>query len=94
MKIRESVLDYKTANTTMFARPSLPVEHRAQTVQLILEFPEQRVLRVLVDLRLVLYILRAVRISQRAQTLLVVVVHWPDTRDHHCFRVSTCTNRV
>ena len=64
-------------------------ELRFEAGDLFLEFPKHRVLRVLVDLGLVLDVLRAVRVAQRRERLVVVVVRGTHGGHHQCFCIPT-----
>ena len=66
----------------------LAPQHRLQLADLVLVLPQQRVLRVLVDLRFVADVLRAVRVPQRAQRLIVAVICRREAGDHQRLRVA------
>mmetsp|Transcript_58514 Transcript_58514/g.163164 ORF Transcript_58514/g.163164 Transcript_58514/m.163164 type:complete len:231 (-) Transcript_58514:977-1669(-) len=59
-----------------------------QTSDLVLELADHRVLWVLVDARFVLDAFGPVRVAQRAQGLVVVVIHGTDARAHDGLRVA------
>ena len=63
-------------------------ELRFEPGDLFLEFPKHRILRVLVDLRFVLDVLRAVGVAQRRERLVVVPVRRSKVCNHHSLRVA------
>lgn len=70
----------------------VPVHHLRQLllqfIYFILEVANKRVLRVLVDVRLILDVLGPVRISERADRFIVVVVSRSNVGDHHGFGIA------
>ena len=69
-------------------RPSSRLQLLLQLLNLLRVLSEQRVLGVLVDLRLVLDLLGAVGVAQRAHRFVVVVVGGGEAGHHHGFRVA------
>ena len=63
-----------------------------ELLDLVLVLPEQRVLRIFVDLWLVLDLFGAVGVAQRAERLVIVVVGGGETGHHH--RLGVTTQRV
>jgi len=73
---------------TFHLNGNVPPEHRLEPVNLRLVLPEHCILWIFIDLWLVLDVLRAVRVSQRAQRLVVIVVRRRQTGHHQRLRVS------
>ena len=65
------------------------LQHLSELHDLVFVFAQESILGVLIDSWLVLDRFGAVRIPQRRQRLVVVVVSWGDSRDHHGLRVAT-----
>ena len=66
----------------------LLLHHLIEPLDLLLVLAHHGIFRILVDVRLVLYVFRPICVAQRAQRLVVIVVRWRDARDHERFRVA------
>lgn len=64
------------------------LEHGLEALNLALVLAQQRILGVLIDLGVILNVLGAIRVPQRRQRLVVVIICRTDGGDHDCLGVA------